>query len=245
MPASLAIDNRGMTAQNVVISVASGTGTTGGAFALTATLGALPGTYTESSTARDCDVMTGGTTVEGLAGDDSTSAAIDLPFAFRYFGDPVTAFTLSSNGFAQLWATRAAAMPVSAFNNVTIPTAATPNSVVAALWDDLNPAVMGAGAAVTTRVIGTAPMRRFVVQWANFPFFGDNASRTTFQVKLFETTNVIEFHYCALMATMPASRAGGDSATVGLENATGSAGVLHSFNRAMSINTTNAIRFTP
>ena len=63
---------------------------------------------------------------------------------------------------------------------------------------------------------------------------------------MLEGTNVVEFHYCTLDAgTGSATRVTGDSATVGLESATGNEGLEHSFNAASSVSTTQAIRFTP
>lgn len=71
--------------------------------------------------------------------------------------------------------------------------------------------------------------------------------RLTFQAKLFETSNVIEFHYCAMEATMAPdiARATGGSATIGLENAGGTAGTQHSFNTPASVQTGVLLRFTP
>ena len=67
-----------------------------------------------------------------------------------------------------------------------------------------------------------------------------------FQVKLFETTNVVEFHYCSLdPGTGLATAVSGSGATIGLENTAGTEGVQHSFNTANSVNTTDALRFTP
>jgi hypothetical protein len=65
-----------------------------------------------------------------------------------------------------------------------------------------------------------------------------------FQIKLFETTNVIELHYCTHTAASP-TRASGVRATVGIENATGISGVRHSYNMGGSIGTASAIRYTP
>ncbi len=67
----------------------------------------------------------------------------------------------------------------------------------------------------------------------------------TFQAKLFETTGVIELHYCALAAGMMAPLLTGGSATVGIESPDGRSGRQHSFNAAMSVSTAGAIRFSP
>ncbi|MFO0650875.1 MAG: hypothetical protein U0326_31915 [Polyangiales bacterium] len=197
--------------------------------------------YVESSVARACDDMTGGTAVMGLAGDDTVSAIADLPFAFTLYGERELEFAVSSNGLLQLFPSLMGAT-TNTYDNQPIPTAAAPNRFVAAFWDDLLPVM---GSTVTTRTFGTAPARRFVVQWGSFAIFGDDTARLTFQAKLFEGSNAIELHYCTLTPGMMTGRATGDSATIGIESADGASGVQHSHNAAMSVSTTAAIRFTP
>ena len=62
------------------------------------------------------------------------------------------------------------------------------------------------------------------------------------QVQIYEATNVVELHYCALTG---ATQATGSSATVGIESLTGSDGTQHSFNTPGSVATNQALRFTP
>jgi len=78
-----------------------------------------------------------------------------------------------------------------------------------------------------------------------FSFYNDRMARLTFQAKLFETTGVIELHYCTLTPGMNAGFATGSSATIGVESPDGRSGRMHSHERAMSISTTSAIRFSP
>lgn len=94
-------------------------------------------------------------------------------------------------------------------------------------------------------LLGTAPNRRYVVEWNNVePFNSAVTSTMRFQAKLFETTNVIEFHYCAISAISDPILTG-SSASIGVESTSGTAAVLSSFNTANSITLANAIRFTP
>ncbi len=197
--------------------------------------------YTESSVPRACDDMTGGAALMGLTGDDTVSAIADLPFAFTLYGERELEFAVSSNGLLQLFPTLMGTT-TNTYDNQPIPTAATPNAFIAAFWDDLLPV---AGSAVTTRTFGTAPSRRFVVQWGGFAIFGDDRARLTFQAKLFEGTNAVELHYCTLTAGAMTGRAAGDSATIDIESPGGTSGVEHSYNAAISASTTAAIRFTP
>lgn len=195
--------------------------------------------YVKSEIASSCDTLGDGTTVSGVDGDDQASAKIPLPFAFKYFEAAVTQYSMASNGFAQLWSAGGGGADKSP-DNVAIPSAGEPNGIVAPFWDDL--VAMTSEARAGT--LGTAPNRRFVISWGHWTVKGDAGARLSFQVKLFETTNVIEFHYCA-MAPDGNVRATGSSATIGLENLAGTSGVQHSFNTASSVATGKALRFTP
>ncbi len=61
-----------------------------------------------------------------------------LPFSFRYNGQPFTSVTVSANGFLVFGPS-----PATAWVNSPLPSTAVPNGVVAAYWDDLNPALGG------------------------------------------------------------------------------------------------------
>jgi hypothetical protein len=117
--------------------------------------------------------------------------------------------------------------------------------MVAAFWDDLNSRT---GAEVRYAVEGSAPNRTLVVEWFDL-HARETSQHVTFQAKVFETSNVIEFHYCTLdvgtSTGTQASRVIGDSATIGLETPDGRSGIQHSFDVTNAISTTNALRFTP
>ena len=59
-----------------------------------------------------------------------------------------------------------------------------------------------------------------------------------------EGSDVIELHYCAMNATT-GSRHSGGSATIGVENVTGSEGVSISFDTAGAVSTGSGFRLTP
>ena len=218
-------------------------------YALAIDLSAIPApAYTKTTTASSCSTFTAAaTTVTAAIADDASSTWAALPFTFSYFGAPVTSYSVSSNGLVGLSSLTTGSIAIFAFNP-SIPTASTPNGMIAPMWDDL---LNTTGSTVQVEAFGTAPNRQFVVGWTNVAFFDDitelaTAHRITFQAKLFEGTNVIEFHYCSLAANgATTNRETGATATVGVENEAGTLGVQHSFNTASSVNTTDALRFTP
>ena len=91
--------------------------------------------------------------------------------------------------------------------------------------------------------LGVAPRRRFVTQWTRWQVVGDTASELTFQAKLFEGTNVLEFHYCAVMParTLPL----GAAASIGIESLSGREGLTTALNRLNAVDPANAFRYTP
>ncbi len=95
---------------------------------------------------------------------------------------------------------------------------ATSRPIIAPLWDDLD------GATPTTSVVayevtGTAPNRVLTVEWRNWEwnYVSGTVPVISFQVKLYETTNVIEFVY-----REEAGAVNNGSATIGIGAATGS-----------------------
>lgn len=236
---TLVYRNASATAQTVIIAVGSVSARSGGTFNLAVDIAMPP--YTETMIPTACDDMSSAMTLSGLTSDDSATAIQMLPFSFNFMGEMVTHYSVTSNGFAQLWTSATGTPSRSAFNS-PIPSSTEPNNFVAPLWDDLDVGTM-TDARVAT--FGTSPNRHFTIQWTNWTFYRDSTSRLTFQVKLFETTGVIEFHYCSITPGSSATRATGDSATVGVENRDGTQGHQHSYNTAGSISTMNAIRLTP
>jgi hypothetical protein len=246
---ALTVRNTGTTPQTFVIAVGSPAGTTSGTFDIVA----LPYfSYTRSvimPTA--CDDMTSGASLPAAVGDDVASALVALPggFAFSFFGAPVTSFSVTSNGYLQVYQGTTGTPTTTGNNPSVIPSTSTPNGYIAPLFDDLIVSSSGTPAtSVTYASFGSAPNRRFTVQWQNFSFFTGANESLTFQAQLNETSNVIEFHSCALTpgaGQASIDRTSGNSATVGLEDLTGSSGVQSSVNTANSVSTMNAFRFTP
>lgn len=171
---------------------------------------------------------TGGTRLV-LADDGAQTVA--LPFTFRYGGVDYTQAAVGSNGLLSFGIAGA-----DSYSNAAIPVDYEPNNFIAALWDDLDPATAGTVHWLTS---GTAPNRKFVVQWTAVPHWGVVGGQT-FEVILEETTNAVVLQYGAQAGTY----AGGNSATVGLEYGDGSAGTQFAFNTANAVSNGLALRYT-
>ncbi len=150
--------------------------------------------------------IAGSGTLAGVASTcDDCSEAVTIPFNFSFYGTPYTSVNVHSNGFLQFGA------PFVAYVNDVIPSAAQPNNAIYPFWDDLNP--LSAGNIYTTTT-GTAPNRKFIVEWNAVTQYAATTSET-FQAVLSEGTNGIEFRYGNVTPDV-----GGDY-TIGVENDTG------------------------
>lgn len=156
----------------------------------------------------------GGATTSTAIGNDGSQNGIAIGFTFNYLGTNFTTFNVSTNGFGS-FTSLAAVSTTNMANNANLYAVTTPNNTVAPWWDDLT---LGTGA-ILYQTTGAAPNRVFTVQWGNVTSFSSTATATlNFQLKLYETTNVIEFWYGTYNAGTNSTL---ESASIGLENVTG------------------------
>ncbi len=131
----------------------------------------------------------GGTAVTAVQADDGQSAALNLGFIFNFCGVDYTQVRANSNGWLT-FGPGTTDQAVMRENNTTNLNTLKP--LLMALWDDMD-GFTGAGSYTTT---GAAPNRIFTFQWKNWEWnwlaTGPNIS---FQIKLYEGTNVIEYVY--------------------------------------------------
>ena len=173
-----------------------------------------------------------------LALTNESFALLDLPFPFEYFGNTYTQVIAGDNGFLtfdELFSssglTNACPFPDTGSSD--------PKSTIAAFWDALDPSLPGAGVFVET--LGVAPTRTFVVQWKGMGLTSGGGSHS-FEVLLHEDGNAIEVRYGA-MAGAPGSS--GNSATIGIQDETGSRGLAHSCNVAGGAAAGQSLTFRP
>lgn len=177
---------------------------------------AVSGTYTALSGGTPVTLTYNGTTNadDGIA---TPANAIPIPFTFTYNGTVYPGIRPCANGFAT-FSTAALANSTDDWTNNLIGGLSTLRPLLAPLWDDLD---MTSGS-VTYALTGTAPSRVLTVEWANAKWdFGAGGAVISFQLKLYETSNVIEYVYRQESAAVSAANGGG--ASIGLTTgATGS-----------------------
>jgi hypothetical protein len=162
---------------------------------------ASPGTFTP---------LSGGTNVSVIQDDDVLSGILPIGFTFNFCGTNYPKLKASSNGFVVF-------DTLSTASNATNSLVATPMAF--ALWDDLDGRAAG-GSTATYQTSGTAPNRVFTMEWKNWEWNFSAANPVmTFQIKLYETSNVIEYVY-QQEATAINTASGG--ASIGISNSTSS-----------------------
>jgi hypothetical protein len=164
-----------------------------------------------------------GNVVEDWSGDETVWQK-NPPFPVKLYGNTYTSAWISANGLLTFkdpaffgWiGSIPGPVPSTAADGV-------PNAAVYVHWDDW---VVDAQADIATRLVGSAPNRRWVVEWRNVVLFDDPAARASFEV-IFDEGGGITFAYADIDPARPLER--GSGALVGIENAEGTIGYQYAF----------------
>ena len=208
--------------------------------------------HTLNVTGTYADLGTTGTAVATANTDDANSAAQPIGFTFNFNGAAFTQFVLNTNGLVRLGSaapSSAAAFPAYAQAPETGPisgTNAADVNLLAPFNLDLGPGATGTEYRVTTT--GTAPNRVCTIQWKNVrdkpqttsatiaTVVGTQLANFSFQVKLYETTDNVEFVYGP--ATAGTGTAAAKYAAVGIKGSDPTSSVLATKSSAQAWSTT-------
>jgi len=125
-----------------------------------------------------------------LSIDDGYSISLPIGFTYNFYGTDYTNFVVSSNGFITFNTSDASGY--SAWSITTgIPGNVNCENSVLGVYMDL---YLPAGGTVTYGVAGTAPNRRLIVDFCDVHYFSCTSDKTTFEIILYETTNIAEVH---------------------------------------------------
>ncbi len=156
---------------------------------------AFSGTYTGVSGGYISS--TGGTGWGSTIYDDCYYDAIPIGFTFVYCGNSYTSLSASQNCWVMLGQTFGTTMyntydcdlsntTTGGFGNFNLP-----RPILAALWLD---AIVTANN-VRYATTGTTPNRVFTIEWTNCGLYPSTTPAESVQIKLYETTNIIDFVY--------------------------------------------------
>lgn len=127
--------------------------------------------------------VTNGTALDAVEADEG-SIVIPIGFTFNYFGASHTQVKVFSNGHL--------AFDLTAVSSFYHDISTESRKIVAPLWDDLQ----GVGGTASYSLTGTAGSRVLTIEWLNWRWdYFATETNISFQVKLYETSNTIQFVY--------------------------------------------------
>lgn len=158
----------------------------------------------------------GSTTPTGITGDDS-GKWFNLPYPFRFYGKVYSKVWVCSNGFLSFDSASTSWLPKS------IPNSASPNTLVAGFWRDLNP--RKGGSITYYSGVDSSNLYVFAVTWNGVPNYSNN-NKQTFQIILRQSflnhEDDIIFSYSTITKDV--------STVVGIEDKTGLEGTSYNYN---------------
>lgn len=177
--------------------------------------------------------FTGGTQLF-IGDDDIWSDVINLPFTFCFYGNSYNQALIGANGVISFDVSMANNTCQWAFN-LPIPTTQPPGGLTLGVYPnsingafhDMDPSVstitifppsITYPAKINYAVLGSAPCRTFVVNYSTVPHYDCNNLRTTQQIVLYETTNVIEVY---IQSKPTCSSWNSGNAVIGIQNIDG------------------------
>jgi hypothetical protein len=140
--------------------------------------------YTFASTVGTYSPVTSGTQLIAALTDDGSSVATNIGFNFTFNGTTFTQFVANSNGSIRL----GSSAPTSAYSPIS--TTSNTNAIAFFARDGKT------GGAVVYAVTGSEPNRILTIEYPGFyPAYGSTTTYIDAQIKLYETTNVVELIY--------------------------------------------------
>lgn len=187
------------------------------------------GCYARTAFARGMTNLSGQTDIWVANGFDDESADIATGFPLFFFYDcenPANndSVRVSTNGYITFFQQGGGALDGTNFSNDAIPSTADPDGYAAPWWDDLIVATnQGTADRVSYKTEGAVRSRVFTVEYFSMTRLnGSTNDFHFFQVKLFETIDVIELHFGLDVSGWQTDTL--DSATTGIENYSGAGG---------------------
>jgi hypothetical protein len=164
---------------------------------------------------------------------DDQSETVDLPFDFMYYGENYSSITMCSNGWISFIPTEE-----KNFRNWTIPMPLGPYAMVAAFWDDLKGEAFQQGEDILYHNMRICyyhdtANHQYIIEWNECRNRAVNEVVEKFQIVLYDPSfmaaddgnGVIQVNYNEI-SNVDATN---NYATIGIENATQSDGLLYSY----------------
>lgn len=146
-----------------------------------------------------------------LSASDNTSMSnkYELPFPWYFYGNLVTDYYISENGYITFGNSGN-----SIGANLTLPDAGAPNNSIFAFWDDFDWNHL-----ISIKTYGGAPNRVHVITWYNHPFINNPSEEASFDLRIYESCADFEVRFRYNTGTNV-------SGTIGCQNSNGSLGTM-------------------
>ncbi|NQW17821.1 MAG: S8 family serine peptidase [Chloroflexi bacterium] len=145
-----------------------------------------------------------------ITSGDNIFAAVPIGFDFEFYGIKYNALYVGTNGIAGF-----ASTSMAEFLDTPLPTATTPNNLIAAFWEDLT---VPSADQLLYELQGLAPNRELIVTWDQAISALNSSHKFSFQIVLSESSNRIKIQYGSINGDV-------GFATVGIENVSGTVGL--------------------
>lgn len=168
--------------------------------------------------------FTAGTQIN-LNQDDYYAAIINLPFAFCFYGQTYRQACVGANGVVSFNANNNGGYCAYSYSSYSpIPNASFPSSLLNAIYgvcEDIYPGYNSNGQ-IYQGVLGSYPCRMACINYYQVPLFGNYSVRNTYQIVLYEGTNIIDVY---IQQRNCCSTTNSGYGTVGVQNASGTMAV--------------------
>lgn len=158
-------------------------------------------TYTFSQTTTAYSALTSPTNISTA---DNATSAITIPFPFAFNGVYYTSVNANTNGYVNF----GTALATTNYTPISATTSGN-TGVISGMGMDLGTYTASPGLCYLTAGIGTAPNRIFVIEYRGARRYFSSATQTgdniNFQIRLHETSNVVEIIYGTCTATSTTS----------------------------------------
>lgn len=162
------------------------------------------------------DISGSGTDIIGLMDDDNYAGPYELGFDFPFYGSNYQQIYIGSNGIIGF-----AAEDMGLRVRTSLPTATTPNNIIAWLWDDLDPTDLNN---TDAHVYLDTTDDRFVISFVDYPEYSAAAGDVITAQVILEQTGHIKLQYLSVAPGFDVS-----FGTVGIENAAATDGLEIAF----------------
>lgn len=160
-----------------------------------------------------------------LTQDDYYAAIINLPFSFCFYGQTYRQACVGANGVVSFNAANNGGYCAYSYSSyIPIPNAQFPSSLLNAIYgvcEDIYPGYNGNGQ-IFQGVLGQYPCRVACINYYQVPLFGNYSVGNTYQIVLYEGTNIIDVY---IQQRNCCSSTNSGYGIVGVQNATGTMAV--------------------